>query len=85
MGVAHLLQIIGEASRQVTQPTRDRYPTLPWSKIVGMRHRIVHEYFRINFELVWDTATLSVPELLNALEPDLGPIIDALKPQDPKP
>jgi uncharacterized protein with HEPN domain len=76
MGIAHLLQIIGEAARRVSDPTRDRYPSLPWKQIVGMRHRIVHEYFRVDADIVWTTATQSVPELLKALETDIGPIID---------
>ena len=41
-----------------------------------MRHRIVHEYLRVDYDVVWDTASMSVPELLTALEPVVGPLID---------
>jgi uncharacterized protein with HEPN domain len=81
MGIAHLLQVIGEAARLLPDPARQRFPSVPWNLIVGMRHKIVHEYFRIDFDVVWDTANISVPELLKALEPEVGPLID--KPQPP--
>jgi uncharacterized protein with HEPN domain len=81
MGMTHLLQIIGEASRLLPDSARLRFPTVPWNQIVGMRHRIVHEYFRIDFDLIWDTANVSVVELLAALEPEVGPIIDQQRPQ----
>lgn len=52
MGFAHLLQIIGEAARLIPDDVRSRYPTIPWKQIVGMRHMIVHEYFRIDYSVV---------------------------------
>lgn len=81
MGLTHLLQIIGEAARQLPEPARQRFPGVPWGKIVGMRHRLVHEYFRINFDLVWVTATRDAAQLLEALEPTIGPIIDQRMPE----
>lgn len=44
-----------------------------------MRHKIVHEYFRTDFDVVWDTATVSIPQLLSALEPSIGPLAEARK------
>lgn len=85
MGLVHLLQIIGEASRQVSEETRLRFPGVPWRQIVGMRHRIVHEYLRTDFDLVWDTASESIPELLIALEPNVGPMIDRIRKGNPNP
>jgi len=52
MGLAHLLQIIGEAARALPEPARQRFATVPWAQVVGMRHILVHEYFRIDFDLV---------------------------------
>jgi uncharacterized protein with HEPN domain len=80
MGMAHLLQVIGEAARLLPDAARQRFPSVPWNLIVGMRHRIVHEYFRIDFDVVWDTANMSVPMLLAALEPEIGPLIRARQP-----
>ncbi len=48
MGIAHALQIIGEATKSLSSSTRDRFPDIPWKQIVGMRHRLVHEYFRVD-------------------------------------
>ena len=50
------LQIIGEAVRALPQDVRDRASNVPWSKIVGMRHILVHDYFEIDQEAVWDVA-----------------------------
>lgn len=85
MGVTHLLQIIGEATRQLSEPTRQRFPGVPWTQVVGMRHRLVHEYFRINFDLVWVTATRDVPALVAALDPVVTPIIQSRTPKPEKP
>jgi uncharacterized protein with HEPN domain len=60
--IVHHLQIIGEASRAITSALRDQYPAVPWTKIVGMRNILVHDYFGIDTEVVW-----SVVE--NDLEP----------------
>lgn len=76
MGIAHTLQVIGEAARRIGEDARQQYSRIPWNQVVGMRHLLVHEYFRIDFDLVWQTATISIPELLVVLEPDFGPAID---------
>lgn len=60
-GVAHQLEIIGEASRNLSQGFRDRYLGLPWQDIIGMRNRIAHAYFAIDLRSVWDTARLDLP------------------------
>jgi uncharacterized protein with HEPN domain len=85
MGIAHLLQVIGEATRLLPDLARQRFPSVPWTLVVGMRHKIVHEYFRIDFDVVWDTANISVPELLRALEPEIGPLIDTTRPRNETP
>ena len=77
LGLAHALQIIGEAAKLLQPAVRSRFPTIPWPQIVGMRHRLVHEYFRIDPERVWDAATIDVDELLAALEPEVQVLIDA--------
>jgi len=50
------LEIIGEASRRLSQPLQDRHPEIPWQDIIGMRHKIAHDYFEIDIRVVWDTA-----------------------------
>ncbi|HMO26756.1 MAG TPA: DUF86 domain-containing protein [Tepidisphaeraceae bacterium] len=83
LSTAHLLQMIGEAARQVPAETRTRYPSLPWRQIVGMRHIIVHEYHRLELEPVWQTALEDIPVLIALLEPEFGPILDSTERPSP--
>lgn len=58
--------------RLASSPKRGRCsPALPWNQIAGMRHRLVHAYFQINLDLVWDVVTKDLGPLLAALEPVL--------------
>jgi uncharacterized protein with HEPN domain len=66
--LTHLLQIIGEAASNVPDETRKATPDIQWTEIIGMRHRIVHDYMRINLDVVWKSATDHVPRLIAALE-----------------
>ncbi len=62
------LQIIGEAARGLPQDVRDRTPQVPWSKIIGMRHILVHGYFRIDTDVVWQVAARDLPQLKAKVE-----------------
>ena len=64
----HAIQIAGEAAVKVSTEFRDRHPEVPWALITGMRHRLVHAYFDINHDILWTTATESVPELLAQID-----------------
>jgi uncharacterized protein with HEPN domain len=68
LSAIHLLQTIGEASRKVSEAWRRDHPEIEWPKIVGMRNRIVHDYRNINFDVVWDIATVEIPRLIAALK-----------------
>ncbi|MFQ5840744.1 MAG: DUF86 domain-containing protein [Candidatus Methylomirabilales bacterium] len=57
------LQIIGEAARGLPEAVRALAPEIPWPKIVGMRNVLVHGYFDIDSDAVWDAATRDVPAL----------------------
>src|SRR5207248_2315944 len=63
-----LIIIIGEAASQVSTTTRDRLPTLPWPQIVRMRNRLVHHYFKVDVDLVWDVVSSDLPVLIAAVE-----------------
>ena len=67
------LEIIGEAASQVSESAREAVPGIPWQQIVGMRHRLIHAYFEVDLDRVWDTATEYVPELIHELESILAP------------
>jgi len=66
--LAHLVQVIGEASIRVSEDSKSAHPQIPWRRISGMRHRIVHDYMDINEDVLWQVATVSVPELVGLLE-----------------
>ena|SRR6476469_6884320 len=61
--VSHDLAIIGEAAAKLPADLRSRYSAIPWRQIIGLRHVVVHGYFGLNWERVWATASVSVPDL----------------------
>jgi uncharacterized protein with HEPN domain len=62
------LQIIGEAARALPQDVLDRMPGVPWSDIIGMRHVLVHDYFVIDTDIVWDVVESDLAELTRNVE-----------------
>ena len=67
------IEIVGEAATQVTESTRLKLTDIPWTVIVGMRNRLVHAYFSINLDIVWQTVQKDLPELIANLERVLPP------------
>ena len=63
------LEIIGEASARISTEFRKTHPNIPWRDMVGLRNRLIHEYFRINFGAVWDTVHSDLPKLIKQIEP----------------
>ena len=62
------IEIVGEAASKVTRESRDSYPEVPWLNIIGMRNRLIHVYFDIDLDRVWDTITDDLPPVIAALE-----------------
>lgn len=67
LALAHLIQIIGEAARQVSPTFREAHPQTPWAKIIGMRHRVVHDYLHVDYDVVWGVVSVDLPALIEAL------------------
>ena len=68
------IEIIGEAAYRISPATRESLPDVPWKDIIGMRHRLVHAYFDINLDILWQTVQRDLPPLISELEhaaPDL--------------
>ena len=63
------LEIIGEAASKISSKMRKANPQIPWNEMVGMRNRLIHEYFRVNYEAVWDTIQRDLPALILQIEP----------------
>lgn len=63
MWIIHNFQIIGEASSKTSIEFRSRFPEIPWRQIIAMRNIIVHEYFGIDLDEVWNTVENMIPDL----------------------
>lgn len=68
LAVVKDLEIIGEAASKISDDCRDRHPTLPWKEMIGMRNRLVHAYYGINFNIIWETVQKSLAPLIEQLE-----------------
>jgi uncharacterized protein with HEPN domain len=68
LGLVKCLENIGEAANNLEESTRAIMPEIPWPRVVSMRYRLVHEYFEIDLDRVWVTATTHLPPLLNAIK-----------------
>lgn len=68
LAMRHIIQIIGEAANRVSTEFRATHPEIPWEEIVGMRHRVVHDYLGIDEEIIWTTLTHDLPKLVDILE-----------------
>jgi uncharacterized protein with HEPN domain len=62
------IEIVGEAASKVSPQGQTEIPAIPWPDIVSMRNRLVHAYFDINLDLVWDTVVDDLPPLVAALQ-----------------
>jgi uncharacterized protein with HEPN domain len=68
LALVTLVQVIGEASSRVPKDLREAHPEVEWGKAIGMRHRLVHGYDMIDFDIVYDTVRDNLTELIKQLE-----------------
>jgi uncharacterized protein with HEPN domain len=68
LALIHLIQIIGEAARQVSREFCGKHPDIRWADIIGMRHKVVHDYLGVDEDIVWRVATEDLPTLVRSLE-----------------
>jgi len=69
LAVERRIEIIGEAAGRVSPACREAHPEIPWRKIIAQRNILAHEYGEVEDEILWQVATVSVPELIALLEP----------------
>lgn len=68
LAVARSLQNVGEAANNITAETRRSHAAIPWVDIIGMRHRLVHVYYKVDMDVIWRTVFIYVPQLIVDLE-----------------
>jgi uncharacterized protein with HEPN domain len=68
LSLVKAIEIVGEAAFQISKPTRDELPSIPWEDIISMRHRLVHAYFDINIDILWQTVQSDLPTLIAQIE-----------------
>jgi uncharacterized protein with HEPN domain len=73
LALIHLIQTIGEAARRVSPEFCKSHPDVRWADIVGMRHKVVHDYLGVDEDVVWRVATEDLHTLIAALEPIVPP------------
>ncbi len=75
------IQIVGEASWRLSDEFKAATPQVPWKKIGAMRHVLVHDYFRVDLNQVWNVVTVHIP----VLEPQIDAILNSLPPTSTNP
>ncbi len=66
--VVRELEVAGEATKQLPASVRKKYPQIPWSDMAGMRDKLIHFYFGVDLEIVWETVKTRIPELEPLIE-----------------
>jgi len=65
--VVRAIEIMGEAAKNVPEQVRKKYPDVPWKPIAGMRDKLIHGYFGVDLEILWETAKDDVPQLKTSI------------------
>jgi uncharacterized protein with HEPN domain len=73
LALTRLVEIVGEAAGRVSELSRQRQPGIPWREIVGMRHRLIHGYDRVDLDILWEVVRRDLPDLVAKLDAILGP------------
>jgi uncharacterized protein with HEPN domain len=66
------IEVIGEAAKQIPESLRQQYPRIEWRAITGMRDRLIHGYFGVDYEIIWDVVCNKIP----VLEKDIRQILE---------
>lgn len=72
LALTHLVELVGEAASRIPDDVRTLHPEIPWAKAIGMRHRLIHGYGFVDYDILWNTVTGSLPGLIESLDEILG-------------
>ncbi len=67
-GVIRQIEILGEAANQISENLKEEYPEIPWKDVAGMRNKLIHGYFEVDLETVWNTVKNDLPRLRKDLQ-----------------
>ena len=68
LALTHLLEILGEAARGVSEKTKAKYPQLPWTQMAATRDRLIHGYFSVDLDIVWRIVSHDLPPVIVSLK-----------------
>lgn len=68
------VEVIGEATKNLSAPLKGRHPEIAWRDIAGMRDKVIHRYFEINWQIVWSVIIDDLP----AIEPNIAGLIEEI-------
>lgn len=68
------LEILGEAASQISKSFQAKHPKVQWRAIVGMRNRLIHAYFNVDYDIVWQAVKHEIPKLIKDIESILNDI-----------
>ena len=77
--IVRALEIIGEAAKKIPPDIKNSYPQIPWKDVVGMRDKLIHEYFGVNTKVLWNTIKQDIP----SLKPLVQTFLSTLKEKKP--
>ena len=70
--VVRNIEIIGEAAKNISEELKKKYPQIPWKDLAGARDKVIHHYFGVNFDILWNMIKLELPQVLSRLEAIIG-------------
>ena len=73
LSLIRLIEIVGEAANRISPEFQQSHSDIPWPKVRGMRNRLIHGYDAVDFNILWDTVQLDLPQLISVLDPMVGP------------
>lgn len=66
--VIRTLEVVGEATKRLSPAVREQYASLPWKNMAGVRDKLIHDYFGVNLDVVWQIVTQELPPVASRLE-----------------
>ena len=66
--IVRSIEIIGEATKNIDKPFRERFPQINWKQMAGMRDRLIHNYMGVNYNIVWDVIETKIPQPKTEIE-----------------